>query len=135
MGVMAINAQEICPLTAPEVADPFAVDACLPVSINVAVTLTAKPVGLGEIDGLAVGELQLITVAGVVTIKAPSFLLRMVQFDGCVFVLQLPLLGIYRKTGMAVTAGEDTRGQGRSGNGIFIVLHCRNGKTDSNQCE
>ena len=86
MGIMAIYTEEVSSLPSFEVTDPFAVNAGLPVSINIAVALTAKTVRFGKIDGFTIGKFQFIPIVAAVTIEAPSFLLRMVQFDGGMLV-------------------------------------------------
>ena len=65
---MAINTKEIGPLAPFEVADPFTVDAGLPITVNIAVTLAAKAVRLSEINGLTICKLQLIAVSGAMAI-------------------------------------------------------------------
>ena len=124
---MAIYAEKVRSLPFLEIADPFAVNAGLPVSINIAVALTAKPVRFGKIDGFTIGKFQFIPIIAAVTIKAPSFLFRMVQFDGCMLILQLSLFCIHRQPCMAVTAREYPLGKGRRSDRKFIVLRCRNG--------
>ena len=119
---MTMDAEEIGPFPPLKVTDPLSVNARLPVAINIAVALSAKPVGFGKIHGLAVGKLQPVAVAGAVTIETPSILFRMPQFNGGVFVLQFPFLGIDFKPGVTIAAGEDPFGEGRRGNGIFIAL-------------
>ena len=127
MGIMAINTEKISPLPPLEVADPLAVNAGLPVSIDITVALTAKSVRFGKIDGFTIGKFQFIPIIAAVTIKAPSFLFRMVQFDGGMLILQLSLFCIHRQPCMAVTAGEYPLGEGRRSDRKFIVLRCRNG--------
>lgn len=128
---MAIDAQKIGPFPAFKVANPFAVDPGLPVFINVAMTLTAKPVRLGKSDCLTIRQLQLIAVRGVMAIEAPAFLFRVVQFDGGMLILKFSAFGVCFQTGMAVAAGEDSLGEGRGSDGIFLVRICQHGRSDA----
>jgi len=131
MGVVTIDAKEIGPFPPLEKADSFPVNPGLPVAVDIPMALPAKPVGFGEIHGLAVGKLQFVAIAGAVTIETPSFLFRMPQFDGGMFVLQFPFLGVDFKPGVTIAAGKDSLGEGRRGNGIVIMLSCRSRETES----
>jgi len=83
---MTINAQEIGAFPPFEIANPFTVDAGLPVTVHIAVALTAKAVRFGEIDKFTICKLQFITVGSAMAIKTPSFLLGMMQFDVRMFI-------------------------------------------------
>jgi hypothetical protein len=63
------------------------VNSSFPVAVDISVALTAKPVRFSEIDDFPIGKFQFITISGVMTIKAPSFFFRMMQFDGGMLVL------------------------------------------------
>jgi hypothetical protein len=125
MGIMTMYAEEIGPLSSFEKADPFSMNPRLPIAINIAMALTAQPVRFGKIDGFPIGKLQLVTVAGIMTIKAPSLLFRVMQDDGGVFVRQFPLPGICFKPGVAVAAGKDSLGEGGRRNGKLVMRGCR----------
>ena len=118
---MAIDAQKICPFPAFKVANPFAVDPCLPVLINIAMTLTAKPVRFGKINCFTIRQLQFIAVGGVMAIETPAFLFRVVQFDGGMLILEFSPFGVDFQAGMTVAAGEDSLSQGRRTDGIFLM--------------
>jgi hypothetical protein len=107
---MAIDAQKIGPFPALKVANPFAVNPGLPVFINIAMALTAKPVWLSKSDCFSICQLQFIAVGGVMAIKAPAFLFSVAQFDWCMLILEFSPFGICFQSGMTVAAGLANRG-------------------------
>ncbi len=132
---MTINAQEIGAFPPFEIANPFTVDAGLPVTVHIAVALTAKAVRFGEIDKFTICKLQFITVGSAMAIKTPSFLLGMMQFDVRMFIFQFPALGIHVHAGMAVAAGENPRRKGGGAYGKLAMLTGRQRKTGSHNHE
>jgi hypothetical protein len=121
MGIMAIDAQEIGPFPALKVADSLAVNTGLPVLVNIAMALAAKPVGFGKINRFTIRQLQFIAVGGVMAIKAPPILFRVVQFDGRMLILEFSPFGVDFQAGMTVAAGENSRGEGGGADGIFLM--------------
>jgi hypothetical protein len=106
MGIVTIYAKEIDPFPALEIADPFPVDTNFPVTIDIAVALSAKQVRLRKRDRVPIGKLQFIPVCGIVTIQTPSIVFSMVQFDVGMFVLKFPSFGIDLHPRMTVAAGK-----------------------------
>ncbi len=72
MRIMTIYTQEIGPRPSVEIADPFPVDAYLPVPVGGSMTLPAKLITVTEVDLIAVGESQHVSVCRIVTVKAPA---------------------------------------------------------------
>jgi hypothetical protein len=106
MGIVTIYAKKIYPLPSLEIADPFAVDTNFPVAIDIAMALSAKQIGLRELDRVPVGQLQFIPVGRIVTIKTPAVVFSMVQFDVGMFVLEFSSFCIDFHPRMTVTAGK-----------------------------
>lgn len=119
---MTIDAKEIGAFPPLEITNPLTVNAGLPVTVNITVALTAKAVRLGEINKLTIREFQFIAIGGTMTIKAPSFLLGMMQLDVRMFILQFPALGIHVHTGMAVAAGKNPRRKRGRAHGKLAAL-------------
>ena len=106
MGIVTINAKEIDSFPAFEIADSFPVDADFPVSINIAVALSAKQVRLRKRDRVPIGKLQFIPVGRIVAIKTPAIIFSMVQFDVGMLVLEFPSFCIDLQPRMTVAAGK-----------------------------
>ena len=94
MGIVTIYAKKIDPFPSLEIADPFAVDTDFPVTIDIAVALSAKQVRLRKLDRVPIGKLQFIPVSGIVTIQTPSIVFSMVQFDVGMLVLEFPFFAL-----------------------------------------
>jgi hypothetical protein len=122
MGIVTIYTKEIDPFPSLEIADPLAVDTDFPVTIDIAVALSAKQVRLRKLDRVPIGKLQFIPVCGIVTIQTPSIVFSMVQFDVGMFVLEFPSFGIDIHPGVTVAAGKYPVGERRRGNRIFIMV-------------
>lgn len=91
---MAVDTQSVGFLSVPLTGAP-AMDACLPVPENGAVTLAAEVIGLLETHEPAAGQPQDIPIIGVVAIQAPPFFLVVVDdLDLLVHILQDTALGI-----------------------------------------
>jgi hypothetical protein len=135
MGIVAIYAEEIDPFPSLEIADPFAVDTEFPVTIDIAVALSAKQVRLRKLYRVPVDKLQFIPVSGIVTIQTPSIVFGMVQFDVGMLVLEFPSFCIDLHPCMTVAARKYPGGQRRRGNRIFIMVRCKRRHTKCNDCE
>ncbi len=129
MGVVAIDAEEVGPLSSLEIADALAMDARLPVPVNAAVALTAQPVGLGKINGFAVGTFQFVAVGGIMAIKAP--LVAVVQDDVRMLFPQCSSFRIDKQTGVAVAAGKDPPGKRRRRGGKLVALATAGGQAET----
>jgi len=122
MGVMAVRAEEIGPLPGSgKITRSFPVDARFPIPVDVAVTFSAEPVTLIEVDELSVEELQLIPILGIVAIKAPPHRLRMMEVYLCMLILQFPLFSIHFHRGVTVAARIDPFGERRRRDGKLPV--------------
>lgn len=86
VGIVTTYTEEVGPFPALKIADSFSMNTGLPVAVDVSVALTAEPIRFGEIDGFPSDQLQLVAVASIVAIKAPPFLLGVMQFDGRMLV-------------------------------------------------
>jgi len=106
MWIVTINAKEIDPFPAFEIADSFPVDADFPVAIDTAVALSAKQVGLRKLDRVPIGKLQFIPVGRIVAIKTPAIVFSMVQFDVGMLVLEFSFFCIDLQPRMTVAAGK-----------------------------
>jgi hypothetical protein len=135
MGVVTIYAKEIEPFPSLEIADPFSVDADFPVTIDIAVALSAKQVRLRKRNRVPIDKLQFIPVGRIVTIQTPAIVFRMAQFDVGMFVPEFPSFCIDLHPRMTVAAGEYPLGQRRRGNGIFIMVRCERGHAKGDDCE
>jgi hypothetical protein len=135
MGIVTIHAEEIDPFPPLEIADPFAVDTDFPVTIDIAVALPAKQVGLRKLDSVPIGKLQLIPVSGIVTIQTPSIVFGVAQFDVGMLVLEFPSFCIDLHPRMTVAARKYPLGQRRRGNRIFIMVRCERRHAKYNDCE
>lgn len=76
------------------------VNADTPVTVLVAVALSAEPVGLGEIDQLAARQMQLVTVRGGVAVETPPMLFIVMQDDLFVCRRERPPLGVHLDLGV-----------------------------------
>ncbi len=114
---MAVSAEQVGPLPEPfdEVSRPLPVNAGSPVSVKVAVALTAEFVTLGEIEELSIVKPQFIPIFCIVAIETPPHGFGMVYLDGGMLVLQLPFLPVHIHRTMAVAAGEHAFGEGGGG--------------------
>jgi hypothetical protein len=106
MRIVTINTKEIYSFPAFEIADSFPVDADFPVTINIAVALSAKQVRLRKGDRVPIGKLQFIPVCGIVTIKTPAIIFGMMQLDVGMLVLEFSLFCIDLQPRMTVAAGK-----------------------------
>ncbi len=105
MGVVAVRAEQVSLVTVPIAGSP-AVNAGTPIAKFLAVTLTAKQVGLLERDLLAAREVKLIAIVGVMTIQTPTVLLIVLEHDVVVEVGQFSPLAVDRQIGMTIGARE-----------------------------
>jgi len=135
MGIVTIYTKEIDPFPSLEIADPFAVDTDFPVTIDIAVALSAKQVRLRKLDRVPIGKLQFIPVSGIVTIQTPSIVFGVTQFDVGVFVLEFPSFCIDLHPRMTVAARKYPLGQRRRGNRIFIMVRCERRHAKYNDCK
>jgi hypothetical protein len=135
MGIVTIYAKEIDPFPALEIADPFAVDTNFPVTIDIAVALSAKQVRLRKRDRVPIGKLQFISVCGIVTIQTPSLVFSMVQFDVGMFVLEFPSFCVDLHPRVTVAAGKYPLGKRRRGNRIFIMVRCKRRHAKGDDCK
>jgi hypothetical protein len=135
MGIVTIYAKEIDPFPALEIADPFAVDADFPVTIDIAVALSAKQVRFRKRDRVPVGKLQLIPVCRIMTVQTPSIVFCMVQFDVGMFVFEFPSFCIDLHPRVTVAAGKYPLGKRRRGNRIFIVVRCKRRHAKGDDCK
>ena len=106
MWIVTIYAKEIDPFPSLEIADPFAVDANFPVTIDIAVALSAKQIGLRKFDRVPIGKLQFIPVGRIVAIKTPAIVFSMVQFDVGMLVTEFPSYCIDLQPRMTVATGK-----------------------------
>ena len=113
MRVVAVSAKKIGPFAPEKIARPFPVDACLPVSVNRAVTFATESVTFSEVDQLSIIETELISISGIMAIETPSHRLGVMQLDIRMLFVQLSLLRIDLHGGMAVTAGIHALCKGR----------------------
>jgi hypothetical protein len=132
MGVMAVGAEIVSPLAAPEISGPFPMDACLPVSVDIPVTLAAEPVTLGEIDELTVVKPEFIPVFCLMAIDAPSKVFTMMKDDIRMLVFEFPFFPIDLHRGMTVAAGEHSfRKRRRRNRKLLLSSHHNGDKVDS----
>jgi len=82
MRVMAVGAEEISSLPGTrKIPCPFPVNACLPSFINVAMAFTTESVAFRKVDELTIVKSQFITISCIVTVKAPTHRLCMMQLN------------------------------------------------------
>ena len=109
---MAVSAEQILFFSIPE-AGSFAVDADFPVAEFVAVALATKPVRFGERYDLSRNQTQSVPVAEIVTVKAPTLPLGMIENYVFVHVNKFSSFRIRFHVCMAVGTGKDIFGKGR----------------------
>jgi hypothetical protein len=132
MRIMAIHTEVIGSLPPRKVSCPFAMNAGLPVSIDIAVALAAEPVTRRERDKRSIVKPQFIPVICIMAIETPSQVLRMVKLDLRMLFFELPPFSIYFQGGMAATAGIDSlRQRGRGNREFFLCPLCKGQKIDS----
>jgi hypothetical protein len=132
MGIMAVGAEKVSSLAAPKISRPFPMDTCLPISIDISVTFTAKPVALGEIDEFSVKKPKFVSIFCIVAVEAPSHGFRVMKLDVRVFVFEFPLFPIDLHRGMTVAAGEHSLCQrGRRNRKLLLSPHDDGDKVDS----
>ena len=105
MVVVAVRAEQVSLVPVPIAGSP-AVNAGTPIAKFLAVTLTAKQVGLLERDLLTAREVKLIAIVGVMTIQTPTVLLIVLEHDVVVEVGQFSPLAVDRQIGMTIRARE-----------------------------
>jgi hypothetical protein len=127
MGVMAVGTEKVSPLAAPKIPRPFPMDACLPVSVHIPMTLAAEPVTLSEIDELAVVKAEFIPVFCIMAIEAPSKVFTMMEDDIRMLVFEFPLFSIDFQRSMTVAAGEYSLCQRRRRNRKLLFSPHHNG--------
>jgi hypothetical protein len=103
---MAMSAEQILLLTVP-VAGSLTVDTDFPVAKLVAVTLAAKPIRFGEWDDLPGNQAQAVSVIEIVTVKAPTLSLGMVEDNVVVHVHQFTSFRVRFHVCVAVGTGEN----------------------------
>jgi hypothetical protein len=125
MGVMAMGAEKIGPLTADEITCSFSVNACLPVPIEVAMAFTAEPITLSKINELSIEESKFVSIFCIVAVETPSHSLGVMEFNLGMFFLQFPPLAVHLHGGMAVATGEQTFCNRGRGNRELLYPHGR----------
>ena len=138
MGVMTMGAEVVGPFPARKIPCSFPVDARLPIPVLRTVTFPAKAVTLREVDQLSIEEPQLVPVFRIVAVETPPHRLRMMELDGGVFILQVPLLPVGFHRGVTPAAGEHPLGHGRRRNGKFLGPEsdresCRSDKNENKE--
>jgi hypothetical protein len=119
---MTVSTEHVGPLpeSLEEVSRSLPMDTGSPVPIKVAVAFTTEFVTLGEIDELSIEKPQFIPIFCIMTIETPPHGFGMVDPDGGMLVLQLPLLPVHLHRGMAAAAGEHAFGERRRRNLEFF---------------
>jgi len=133
MRVVAVGTEIIGPFASDKVSCPLPMDARLPISIDVAMTLSAESIALGEIDQFSVEKPEFVPIFGLVAVEAPSHGLGMVKLDVRVFFLELPPLPIDLHGSMAVAAGKDPFRKGRRGDWKLLHRHGSRNKIDRHE--
>jgi len=132
MRIMAIHTEVIRSFPPGKVSYPFAMNARLPVSIDIAVALAAEPVTRRERDERSIVKSQFIPVICIMAIETPSQVLRMVKLDLRMLFFELSPLSIYFHGGVALTTGKyPLRHGGRSNREFFLRPLCKGQKIDS----
>jgi len=99
-----VGAEKISSLSANKIARSLPMNTCLPVSIEVTVTLAAESIALREIDQFSVEKPKLIPVLCIVAIEAPSHGFSMMEFDVSVLLFEFSLFPIGLHGGMTIAA-------------------------------
>ncbi len=133
MGIVTVGTEIVSPSASDEVSGPFPVDTRFPIAIDVAVTLSAEPIALGEIDQFSVEKAEFVPIVGVVAVEAPPHGLGVVEFDVYVLLFEFSSFSIDLHAGMAVTAGKDSLREGRRGD--RKLLHSHGGRDKINHHE
>jgi len=130
---MAVGAEIVGPPASDKVSRSLPVDTRLPVAVDIAVTFSAEPIALGEIDQFAVEEAEFVPIRCFVAVEAPSHGFGVVEFDVRVFFLEFSPFPVDLHPGMAVAAGEEPFRKGRRGD--RKLLHSHGGRDKINHHE
>jgi len=108
---MAVSTEEITLVSVP-FSGSSAMNSSPPIPVFLPVTLPAQAIGLLEKDGLPAGQVEKVSVLGIVTIQAPTVFLVMMEHDIRVEPRQLPAGGIRGHHSMAVGTRVYAEGKG-----------------------